>query len=169
MNEASSRSHCIFTMHIESKASNSNTFKASKMHLVDLAGSERVYKSGSTGQTLSEAKNINLSLHFLEQVIVALSEKQEHIPYRNSTITWLLRDSLGGNCKTVMVATLNPSREHLEETISTCRFAQRVASIKQQAMVNERVDPVVQITQLKRKVVQLEEELAFLKGEGKDR
>ena len=105
MNLASSRSHCIFTISIDARRPDSEVVRRSKLHLVDLAGSERVKKTGIEGKVLSEAKYINLSLHFLEQVIVALQEKQKFIPYRNSMMTSVLRDSLGGNCRTVMVAT----------------------------------------------------------------
>jgi kinesin family protein 6/9 len=93
--------------------------------LVDLAGSERVAKTNSSGSVLTEAKYINTSLFFLEMVIVALYEKatkgRTHIPYRNSMMTSVLRDSLGGNCKTVMVATINPEASHTEESLSTCK------------------------------------------------
>ncbi|GMH61721.1 hypothetical protein TL16_g03320, partial [Triparma laevis f. inornata] len=130
MNQASSRSHCIFTVSIEGRKQGSDTVTRSKLHLVDLAGSERVHKTSTTGQTLREAKHINSSLFYLEMVIVALHEKgnntRSHIPYRNSMMTSVLRDSLGGNCKTVMVATVSPERGHTDESISTCNFAQRV-------------------------------------------
>lgn len=104
MNDTSSRSHCIFTVELEARASGSDTVRRSKLNLVDLAGSERVSKTGAEGQILSEAKYINLSLHYLEQVIIALQERamgksRPHIPYRNSMMTSILRDSLGGNCR----------------------------------------------------------------------
>jgi len=105
MNQASSRSHCIFTLSIECRKANSETVIRSKLNLVDLAGSERVHKTSSTGQVLREAQYINTSLFFLEMVIVALHEKSKkgkeriHIPYRNSMMTSVLRDSLGGNCE----------------------------------------------------------------------
>jgi len=93
MNQASTRSHCIFTIHVTTKDPTTATIRRSKLHLVDLAGSERVSKTGVTGTLLSEAKYINVSLHFLEQVIIALSEKsRSHIPYRNSMMTSVLRD-----------------------------------------------------------------------------
>uniref|UniRef100_A0A3P8RW44 Kinesin family member 6 n=1 Tax=Amphiprion percula TaxID=161767 RepID=A0A3P8RW44_AMPPE len=99
MNQASTRSHCIFTVHLCRREPGSATVRRSKLHLVDLAGSDRVSKTGLNGQLLTEAKYINLSLHYLEQVIIALSEKnRSHIPYRNSMLTSVLRDSLGGNC-----------------------------------------------------------------------
>jgi len=111
MNMASSRSHCIFTINIESRVSGSAVVKKSKLNLVDLAGSERVGKTGVKEKLLQEAVAINSALFYLEQVIVALGEKAQgkgrtHIPYRNSMMTSCLRDSLGGNCKTSMVATI---------------------------------------------------------------
>lgn len=105
MNQASSRSHCIFTLTIEGRRPASDKVIRSKLNLVDLAGSERVHKTSSVGQTLNEAKYINTSLFFLEMVIVKLYEKgkrgkeRTHIPYRNSMMTAVLKDSLGGNCK----------------------------------------------------------------------
>ena len=153
MNDASSRSHCIFTIAVECRPHGASTVRRSKLHLVDLAGSERVGKSGASGTILSEAKAINLSLHYLESVIIALHEKQHsnrsHVPYRNSLLTSVLRDSLGGNCKTVMVATVHPAAAHTDESISTCRFAQRVAQIKNEVSLNEEVDQAVLIQRLK--------------------
>ncbi|XP_033207917.1 kinesin-like protein KIF3A [Belonocnema kinseyi] len=131
MNLSSSRSHCIFTIIVSVKKFGADRYSRAKMHLVDLAGSERVYKYAITGTILTEAKHINLSLHYLEQVIVCLGqENTTHIPYRNSLLTAILRDSLGGNCLTTMLATLSLSIGNLEETISTCRFAQRVALVR---------------------------------------
>ncbi|XP_016417181.1 kinesin-like protein KIF6 [Sinocyclocheilus rhinocerous] len=113
MNQASTRSHCIFTIHLCSKELGSAMVRCSKLHLVDLAGSERVGKTGVGGQILTEAKYINLSLHYLEQVIIALSEKnRSHIPYRNSMMTSVLRDSLGGNCMTTMIAAVSVERRN---------------------------------------------------------
>lgn len=106
----------------------------SKLHLVDLAGSERISKTQVEGSTLTEAKHINLSLTYLEQVIIALHERnqgnRQHVPYRNSMMTTVLKDSLGGNCKTVMIATFNVDLENLDETISTARFAQRCSQLE---------------------------------------
>ncbi|KAI1895161.1 hypothetical protein AGOR_G00103450 [Albula goreensis] len=115
MNQASTRSHCIFTVHVCSREPGSSTLRRSKLHLVDLAGSERVGKTGVGGQLLTEAKYINLSLHYLEQVIIALSEKNRtHIPYRNSMMTSVLRDSLGGNCMTTMIATVSVDKRNVD-------------------------------------------------------
>uniref|UniRef100_A0A8C5X6P7 Kinesin-like protein n=1 Tax=Malurus cyaneus samueli TaxID=2593467 RepID=A0A8C5X6P7_9PASS len=163
MNQASSRSHCIFTIHISSKEPGSATIRRSKLHLVDLAGSERVAKTGIGGQLLTEAKYINLSLHYLEQVIVALAEKnRSHIPYRNSMMTSVLRDSLGGNCMTTMIATLAMDKRNIDESISTCRFAQRVALIKNEAVLNEEIDP--RLVRLKKEIQDLKDELALVTG-----
>ncbi|XP_074719595.1 kinesin-like protein KIF6 [Strix uralensis] len=165
MNQASTRSHCIFTIHISSKEPGSATIRHSKLHLVDLAGSERVAKTGVGGHLLTEAKYINLSLHYLEQVIIALAEKnRSHIPYRNSMMTSVLRDSLGGNCMTTMIATLSIDKRNIDESISTCRFAQRVALIKNEAVLNEEIDPRLMIVQLKKEIQELKDELALVTG-----
>ncbi|NXF06849.1 KIF6 protein, partial [Smithornis capensis] len=165
MNQASSRSHCIFTIHISSKEPGSATIRRSKLHLVDLAGSERVAKTGVGGHLLTEAKYINLSLHYLEQVIIALAEKNRfHIPYRNSMMTSVLRDSLGGNCMTTMIATLAIDKRNIDESISTCRFAQRVALIKNEAVLNEEIDPRLMIVQLKKEIQELKDELELVTG-----
>ncbi|CAM9586109.1 unnamed protein product [Scytosiphon promiscuus] len=172
MNKASSRSHCIFTISVEGRKHGSEKVMRSKLHLVDLAGSERVHKTQTGGQTLVEAKHINVSLFFLEMVIVALRERgtkgRQHIPYRNSMMTSVLRDSLGGNCKTVMIATVNAEMAQTDESISTCRFAQRVSTIKNEARVNEDVDPGVLIRRLRSECATLNDEVAFLKGESGD-
>ncbi|XP_053794714.1 kinesin-like protein KIF6 isoform X3 [Vidua chalybeata] len=165
MNQASSRSHCIFTIHISSKEPGSAVIRRSKLHLVDLAGSERVAKTGIGGHLLTEAKYINLSLHYLEQVIIALAEKnRSHIPYRNSMMTSVLRDSLGGNCMTTMIAMLAMDKRNIDESISTCRFAQRVALIKNEAVLNEEIDPRLMIVQLKKEIQDLKDELALVTG-----
>ncbi|XP_017799429.1 PREDICTED: kinesin-like protein KIF6 [Habropoda laboriosa] len=137
MNTQSSRSHCIFTIVVSTKQFGAEQYKRAKVHLVDLAGSERVYKCSITGTILTEAKHINLSLHYLEQVIVCLGQESAgHIPYRNSVLTSILRDSLGGNCMTTMLATISVVPFNLEETLSTCRFAQRVALIRNDVKLN---------------------------------
>ncbi|XP_028738337.1 kinesin-like protein KIF6 [Peromyscus leucopus] len=166
MNQASTRSHCIFTVHLTSKEPGSATVRHAKLHLVDLAGSERVAKTGVGGLLLTEAKYINLSLHYLEQVIIALSEKHRtHIPYRNSMMTSVLRDSLGGNCMTTMIATLSLEKRNIDESISTCRFAQRVALIKNEAVLNEEIDPRLMIVRLQKEIADLKAELAVATGE----
>ena len=117
-NPSSSRSHCIFIITISSRQEGGDILRRSKLHLVDLAGSERVARTGIGGNLLKEAKYINLSLHYLEQVIIALQEKsaskRSHIPYRNSMMTSVLRDSLGGNCMTTMIATCAVEDSHLD-------------------------------------------------------
>ncbi|CAH7208769.1 Kif6 [Phodopus roborovskii] len=166
MNQASTRSHCIFTVHLTNKEPGSATVRHAKLHLVDLAGSERVAKTGVGGLLLTEAKYINLSLHYLEQVIIALSEKHRtHIPYRNSMMTSVLRDSLGGNCMTTMIATLSLEKRNIDESISTCRFAQRVALIKNEAVLNEEIDPRLMIIRLQKEITDLKTELAMATGE----
>lgn len=162
MNMASTRSHCIFTIYISCRESGSATIRRGKLHLVDLAGSERVSKTGVSGNILTEAKYINLSLHYLEQVIIALSEKSRtHIPYRNSMMTSMLRDSLGGNCLTSMVATVALEKRNIDESISTCRFAQRVALIKNDAVCNEEVDPKLVINRLKKEIQNLKDDIVM--------
>lgn len=169
MNDVSTRSHCMFIMWVESTKPDSDTVRRAKLHLVDLAGSERISKSGVEGQLQKEARYINLSLHYLEQVIVALHERstggRNHVPYRNSMMTSVLRDSLGGNCKTVMVGTAAIEDRHLEESMSTCRFAQRVAAIKNNATVNEELDPALLIRRLKKEAAELKDELKLLNGD----
>ncbi|CAD8172512.1 unnamed protein product [Paramecium pentaurelia] len=145
MNQSSSRSHCIFTVTLEGCDTTSETCFLSKLHLVDLAGSERISKSQVEGNLLNEAKYINLSLTYLEQVIIALNERmkganRQHIPYRNSLMTTLLKDSLGGNCKTVMISTISSENDNIEETLSTLRFSQRVGQLENEIRRNEKID-----------------------------
>ncbi|KAL1457120.1 hypothetical protein WDU94_001781 [Cyamophila willieti] len=143
MNEVSSRSHAIFSIIIETSSysfENAKTqhVKMGRLHLVDLAGSERQSKTGASGQRLKEASKINLSLSTLGNVISALVDgKCTHIPYRNSKLTRILQDSLGGNSKTVMCATVGPASYNYEETISTLRYASRVKNICNKARVNQ--------------------------------
>ncbi|KAF1507380.1 Kinesin-like protein KIF9, partial [Megadyptes antipodes antipodes] len=119
LNKNSSRSHCIFTIYIESRFRVFSDVKCinSKINLIDLAGSERLSKTGSEGQVLKEATYINKSLSFLEQIIIALADpKRDHIPFRQSKLTHVLKDSLGGNCNTVLVANICGEAVHVEET-----------------------------------------------------
>lgn len=172
MNQNSTRSHCIFTIVMEKRMAGADTVMRSKLNIVDLAGSERVSRTSSVGQTLKEAKYINSSLFFLEMVIVALHEKDSrdnvHIPYRNSMMTSVLRDSLGGNCKTTMIATISPEAQYTDESVSTCHFAQRVALVKNSASVNEVVDPELVIQRLRSEVKRLRDEVEFLSGKSND-
>ncbi|KAI9355395.1 P-loop containing nucleoside triphosphate hydrolase protein [Zopfochytrium polystomum] len=144
MNETSSRSHSIFTITIESSEARGGVdgqqdrFLAGKLHLVDLAGSERQSKTGATGERLKEATKINLSLSALGNCISALVDgKSSHIPYRDSKLTRLLQDSLGGNAKTLMIATLSPASYNYDETLSTLRYANRAKNIKNKPKINE--------------------------------
>ncbi|AAF02812.1 kinesin-like protein [Arabidopsis thaliana] len=129
MNNRSSRSHSIFMVHVRGKDTSGGTLR-SCLHLVDLAGSERVDKSEVTGDRLKEAQYINKSLSCLGDVISALAQKNSHIPYRNSKLTLLLQDSLGGQAKTLMFAHLSPEEDSFGETISTLKFAQRVSTVE---------------------------------------
>ncbi|CAE7741892.1 KIF6 [Symbiodinium sp. CCMP2592] len=163
MNDASTRSHCLFIIWVDSTQAGSDVVRRSKLHLVDLAGSERVSQTGVDGKLLQEAKAINLSLHYLERVIVALHSRskgvQAHVPYRDSMMTSVLRDSLGGNCRTTMVGCIAAEASNIPESISTCRFAQRVAQITNNARVNEELDPSLLISRLKKEVAELKEEV----------
>jgi len=163
-NDASTRSHCIFMFQIESQKYGEDVKTISKLHVVDLSGSEKPYKTELNGIRMEEALNINLSLHFLEQVIVSLNKREGHIPYRNSMMTMCLRDSLGGNCKTRMIATLSAETCDIMESMSTCRFAQRVALIKNIALRNEIEDPALIIQKQKQEIEELKSELALVKG-----
>ncbi|KAK3103203.1 hypothetical protein FSP39_017361 [Pinctada imbricata] len=197
VHDRSSRSHAVLTIQLTSKKPGSDVLVRSKLHLVDLAGSERVSKTGAHGNLLNEAKCINLSLHYLESVIIALqgekappSRRQQHsagpprgpnsldkkrphsadptprvtkyVPYRNSLLTMVLRDSLGGNCMTCMIATISLEYLNLGETLSTCRFAGRVACIANSVSRNEEVDEKSLVKKLRKRVAELETELACL-------
>jgi len=148
MNDTSSRSHAVFTVFFTQAmydpATKQTGERVSRINLVDLAGSERNKKTGTKGAALKEGANINKSLTTLGLVISALAErskkgkqKNEHIPFRDSTLTWLLKDNLGGNAKTVMVATLSPAADNYDETLSTLRYADRAKAIVNHAIVNE--------------------------------
>ena len=167
MNAHSSRSHAIFTTTIEcaEKGADKQTmFRVGKLHLVDLAGSERQAKTGASGQRLKEATKINLSLSTLGNVISALVDgKSTHVPYRNSRLTRLLQDSLGGNSKTLMFANVGPADYNYDETISTLRYANRAKSIKNKARINE--DPKDALMKQYQKEI---EELRKLLEEGSD-
>ena len=136
------------------------------MYIVDLAGSERVKKTGSTGIILKEANYINKSLTFLEQVVVALTDKKksknkEHIPYRQTKLTHLLKDSIGGNCRTVMVATMWPEDSHLNETLSTLNFARRMMNVVNEATVNIQLDTQALLRKYAKEIKELKQELAM--------
>uniref|UniRef100_A0A8R1HTD9 Kinesin motor domain-containing protein n=1 Tax=Caenorhabditis japonica TaxID=281687 RepID=A0A8R1HTD9_CAEJA len=145
MNAESSRSHAVFSLIVTQTLHDlENGFsgeKVAKISLVDLAGSERAGKTGAVGKRLEEGGNINKSLTTLGMVISALAErnskKDKFIPYRDSVLTWLLKDSLGGNSRTVMIATLSPAADNYEETLSTLRYADRAKKIVNHAIINE--------------------------------
>lgn len=164
MNSSSSRSHAVFTIYLEMRSRVESTEKViySKINLVDLAGSERTKKTGSEGQTLVEANFINKSLTFLEQVVIALGEKQrDHVPYRQSKLTNILKDSIGGNSKTVMVANVWPEASNLEETISTLKFATRMTKVSNEATINVHLDPQVLLKKYEKEIKDLKQELAM--------
>ena len=172
-NDASSRSHCLFSIVLESREAAGSRVRRSKLHLVDLAGSERVKKTQVTGRLFKEAAFINLSLHYLEQCILALHTRAQsrtgasvHIPYRNSMMTAVLRDSLGGNSRTFMIATLSGEAQHVDESISTARFAARVGQIVNRVWQEEaEEDTDVIIRRLKAEVRELKDEVRRLRGE----
>ncbi|KAI6074717.1 Kinesin-like protein KIF15 isoform X1 [Aix galericulata] len=166
MNRESSRSHAVFTITVESMEKNNEVvnIRSSLLNLVDLAGSERQKDTHTEGLRLKEAGNINRSLSCLGQVITALVDvgngKQRHICYRDSKLTFLLRDSLGGNAKTCIIANVHPGSRCFGETLSTLNFAQRAKLIKNKAVVNE--DTQGNVNQLQAEVKKLKEQLAQL-------
>ncbi|KAJ8923592.1 hypothetical protein NQ315_010171 [Exocentrus adspersus] len=161
MNDVSSRSHAIFTITIESKNRIDNKTTVGKLNLVDLAGSERASRTQATGERLREASNINLSLSVLGNVISALVDgKSTHIPYRNSKLTRLLQDSLGGNSKTAMIAMVSPADVDYEESMCTLRYAARVKYIKNCVKINVEEKGLIEgfeleIAELQQKLVEL--------------
>eukprot|EP01102_Stenamoeba_stenopodia_P004878 TRINITY_DN1532_c0_g2_i1.p1 TRINITY_DN1532_c0_g2~~TRINITY_DN1532_c0_g2_i1.p1 ORF type:complete len:1861 (+),score=489.46 TRINITY_DN1532_c0_g2_i1:320-5902(+) len=164
MNATSSRSHAVFTIVFTQSKYDPDTQmmseKVSKINLVDLAGSERADSTGATGDRLKEGANINKSLSTLGKVISALAEasggkKNVFVPYRDSVLTWLLKESLGGNAKTIMIAAISPADINYDETLSTLRYAERAKKIKNQAIVNE--DPNIRL------IRDLRDEIAQLK------
>lgn len=137
MNESSSRSHAIFSVKIEMAEMDSNVVKVGKLNLIDLAGSERQTKTGATDHRLKEASKINRALSSLGNVISALAENSSHVPYRDSKLTRLLQDSLGGNSKTLMIANVGPSEYNYSETLTTLRYASRAKTIQNKPVKNE--------------------------------
>ncbi|XP_030574853.1 kinesin-like protein KIF15 [Archocentrus centrarchus] len=164
MNRESSRSHAVFTMTLESKETINEVvnIRMSQLNLVDLAGSERQKDTHTEGSRLKEASSINRSLMCLGQVIMALVDvsngKNRHICYRDSKLTFLLRDSLGGNAKTYIIANVHPGSKCFGETLSTLHFAQRAKLIKNKAVINE--DTQGNVKQLQAEVKKLKEQLA---------
>ena len=172
MNETSSRAHTIFQITLTQTRIDRENMKGvdrvSRINLVDLAGSERANSTGATGDRLKEGININKSLSALGNCINALAEQSKrgeargegkiHVPYRNSVLTWLLKDSLGGNARTVMVAALSPADINFAETLSTLRYANRAKSIQNVAVVNEDQNQKV-VRQLREEVAELRAQL----------
>ncbi|KAK3542444.1 hypothetical protein QTP86_025898 [Hemibagrus guttatus] len=168
MNEESSRSHAVFNVVLTHTMwdlqSGTSGEKVSKLSLVDLAGSERAVKTGASGERLKEGSNINKSLTTLGLVISALADqgagksRNKFVPYRDSVLTWLLKDSLGGNSRTAMIATVSPAADNYDETLSTLRYADRAKSIVNHAVINE--DPNARIIrELREEVEKLREQL----------
>ncbi|XP_049936067.1 kinesin-like protein KIN-12E isoform X2 [Nymphaea colorata] len=166
MNSESSRSHSVFTCVIESRWEKDGMthFRFARLNLVDLAGSERQKSSGADGERLREAANINKSLSTLGLVIMTLVDvahgKHRHVPYRDSRLTFLLQDSLGGNSKTTIIANVSPSISCAHETLSTLKFAQRAKLIQNNAKVNE--DASGDVVALQRQIQELKDQLSFL-------
>ena len=150
MNLESSRSHSIFVVNINQKDVNTGSQKSGMLYLVDLAGSEKVGKTGASGQTLEEAKKINKSLSALGMVINSLTDgKSTHVPYRDSKLTRILQESLGGNSRTTLIINCSPSSYNDAETVSTLRFGVRAKTIKNKAKVNAELSPQELKRQLK--------------------
>ncbi|CAL9042921.1 unnamed protein product [Musa banksii] len=174
MNHESSRSHSVFTCTIESRWEKDLTVNSrfAKLNLVDLAGSESRQKtSGAEGERLKEAANINKSLSTLGHVIMVLADmahgKQRHVPYRDSKLTFLLQDSLGGNSKTMIIANVSPSICSANETLSTLKFARRARLIQNNAVINE--DASEDVIALRHQIRLLKEELSVLKRQNVSR
>ncbi|KAJ9187052.1 hypothetical protein P3X46_002548 [Hevea brasiliensis] len=171
INAESSRSHSVFTCLVESRCKSMSdglsSLKTSRINLVDLAGSERQKLTGAAGERLKEAGNINRSLSQLGNLINILAEvsqtgKQRHIPYRDSRLTFLLQESLGGNAKLAMVCAVSPAQSCKSETFSTLRFAQRAKAIKNKAVVNEEMED--DVNHLREVIRQLRDELHRVKS-----
>lgn len=157
MNQESSRSHSILIVRVAQKNLDTGAIKNGRLFLVDLAGSEKVGKTGASGQTLEEAKKINKSLSSLGNVINALTDgKSKHIPYRDSKLTRILQESLGGNSRTTLIINCSPSSYNVEETLGTLRFGERAKKIENKATINQELSP----TELKALLKQAKGELA---------
>lgn len=171
LNRSSNRSHCIFTLHIQQRSrlgGGREKILSSKLHCVDLAGSERIKKTMSGGPAADEAElalqresmAINKSLAYLEQCVVALTSRgRTHVPYRTSKLTNVLKDALGGNCNTLLVACVWGEARHLEETISTLRLAQRMMGVQNEVAEAVAFDTDALIKKLQREAAQLKQEL----------
>ena len=164
LNKGSTRSHCIFTISVEmkSKVESSEKVLTSKLNFVDLAGSERVKETGSSGLALKEAAYINKSLTFLEQVVVALTDKtkrKEYVPYRQSKLTHILKDAIGGNCRTIMIATIWPEEQFIMDTLSTLNFAKRMKNVVNDLSINIKLDKNAYVKKLSKEIKELKKEL----------
>lgn len=169
MNQESSRSHSIFVVTITQKNVETGSAKSGQLFLVDLAGSEKVGKTGASGQTLEEAKKINKSLSALGMVINSLTDgKSSHIPYRDSKLTRILQESLGGNSRTTLIINCSPSSYNDAETLSTLRFGMRAKSIKNKAKVNAELSPAelkAMLGKAKTQITTFENYIVNLEGE----
>ncbi|PSR99819.1 Kinesin-like protein [Actinidia chinensis var. chinensis] len=180
MNSQSSRSHAIFTITMEQKKiapsptggihdDGGDDILCAKLHLVDLAGSERAKRTGADGMRFREGIHINKGLLALGNVISALGDEKKrkeggHVPYRDSKLTRLLQDSLGGNCKTVMIACVSPADTNAEETLNTLKYANRARNIQNKAIINR--DPMAaQMQRMRSQIEQLQAELLFFRGD----
>ncbi|KAL0229985.1 hypothetical protein PCE1_003549 [Barthelona sp. PCE] len=163
LNSTSSRSHCIISIYlqVQNRLESQSQVLTSKVHFVDLAGSERVKKTGSVGQLLKEAQYINKSLSLLEQVILQARNPNAFVPFRSSKLTNILRDSVGGNAFTTLIACVYPIRETLEESLATLRFASRLGDIYSQPKVNVKEDLEALVHEQKAEIGQLKQELAM--------
>ncbi|XP_047957986.1 kinesin-like protein KIN-14I [Salvia hispanica] len=164
MNERSSRSHSCLTVHVQGKDLTSGATLRGCMHLVDLAGSERCDKTDAVGDRLKEAQHINRSLSALGDVIAALAQKNGHVPYRNSKLTQLLQDSLGGQAKTLMFVHISPEYEALGETLSTLKFAERVSTVELGAAKSNKDTSAPDVKELKEQIAMLRAALARKEG-----
>lgn len=169
MNENSSRSHSIFTVIVEmtskEESSGKEMVRSGKLNLVDLAGSERQKKTGASGATQKEGIKINMSLSALGNVISALADGSKHIPYRDSKLTRLLQDSLGGSAKTMMIAAISPADYNWSETMSTLRYANRAKNIKNKPKINEDPKDAI-IREFKEEIERLKQMLMAQAGGG---
>ena len=166
LNHYSSRSHSIMILEVTQSFTKENLLKKGTLNLVDLAGSEKVSKTGVVGETLEEAKKINLSLSALGNVIHALTSHADHVPYRDSKLTRMLKESLGGNYKTSLIITCSPHSYHLDETISSIQFGQRAKAITNKVMVNIRLsydELLAMIEKLKLKLSKVNDEIKRMK------
>ncbi|CAM8926016.1 unnamed protein product [Rhodiola kirilowii] len=161
VNEASSRSHCLMRISISrSNTATKDRKEVSKLWMVDLGGSERCLKTGATGHTLDEGRAINLSLSALSDVIAALRRKRQHVPYRNSKLTQILKDSLGVSSKVLMLVHLSPREEDVGETICSLSFARRARAVESDREISEDIRK-----QRERKILMIEEEMKDIESD----